>query len=81
VQVEFFLKINKHADQNKAMQGGFFFQNNKCACTSIRYARVSCHDLQENPFPKIELNKLTVIEHNFEHKFKQISVPVRTIKK
>ena len=41
MQEEFFLKINKHADQNKAVQGGFFFLKiNKCACTSIRYTRV-----------------------------------------
>ena len=25
IQGEIFLKINKHADQNKAVQGGFFF--------------------------------------------------------
>ena len=36
----FFLKINKHANQNKTVQGGIFSQNNKRACTSIRYTRV-----------------------------------------
>ena len=36
----FFLKINKHADQNKAVQGDFLLKINKHACTSIRYTRV-----------------------------------------
>ena len=27
VQGDFFLKINKRADRNKAVQGGFFSQN------------------------------------------------------
>ena len=38
---EFFLKVNKRADQNKAVQGEFFLKINKCACTSIRYTRVA----------------------------------------
>jgi hypothetical protein len=37
---ELFLKINKRADQNKAVQGKFFLKINKRACTSIRYTRV-----------------------------------------
>ena len=40
VQGEFFLKINKAADQNKAVQGDFLLKINKHACTSIRYTRV-----------------------------------------
>ena len=39
-RMEFFLKINKSADQNKAVQGDFFLKINKSACTSIRYTRV-----------------------------------------
>ena len=34
------LKNNKHVDQNKTVQDVFFPQNNKHACTSIRYTRV-----------------------------------------
>ena len=36
VQKEFFLKNNKRADQNKAVQGRFFLKIDKHACTSIR---------------------------------------------
>ena len=37
---DFFLKINKRADQNKAVQGEFFLKINERACTSIQYTRV-----------------------------------------
>ena len=37
---EMFLEMNKHADPNKAVQGGFFLKINKRACTTIRYTRV-----------------------------------------
>ena len=40
---EFFLKINKCADPNKTVQGGFFLKIKKRACTSIRYTRVGIY--------------------------------------
>ena len=41
MQGDFFLKNNKRADKNKAVQGEFFLKINKRECTSIRYTRVS----------------------------------------
>ena len=40
VQGDFFLKNNKRADQNKAVQGEIFLKITKPACTSIPHTRV-----------------------------------------
>ena len=66
---KFYLKINKRADQNKAVQRGFFLKINKRTCMSIGYTRVCMTPILQTKV-KLKMSVIPKIVTDEQHQLK-----------